>query len=261
MAVLNKLFKLKYIERIADSRALAVRLQVSLPQLFELEKRLDEHLKGKIGDITPERLEFVCPECLNARVYFDPERNERVCGDCGTVVEENVEYDESLPFDLSYAPSSDLAFGKSLGGTLNGKALMRVLAKTGTEDLGIRARMIRVLTETVEPPALIEVLKLAYETSRKFHLDHDKLFNHEFGRTVRKAFWLCWNLDLQYSRRALVETCFALTLCKFKKATLKICKALKINYKLLAVLVKFDRFLADLHRQPEVEIPLSLLVY
>jgi len=82
LAVLNKLFKLKYIEGIADSRTLAVRLQVSLPQLFELEKRLDEHLKGKIGDITPERLEFVCPECLNARVYFDPERNERVCGDC-----------------------------------------------------------------------------------------------------------------------------------------------------------------------------------
>lgn len=261
MKVLSQLYVLKYLEGIRDRTVLAEELGLSETDFVRVEQELDDHLKAKIHEITPERLEFVCPECLNARVYINPETGERVCTYCGRVMEENFDCDESLPFDVTYALTSELACGRSLGGTLNGKALLKVLAKSpatkalakteqGT-DLGLRARLIRVMTETAEPPALAKALKHSYEVSKRFNMEGNKLFNNDLGRNVRRAFWLCWMLETPFSRKTLVETCFWFTLCQYGKdfATKEILKKIRVSAKLLTMLIKLEGFLSELKKE------------
>lgn len=261
MKVLSQLYVLKYLEGIRDKTVLAEELGLSETDFARVEQELDEHLKAKINEITPERLEFVCPECLNARVYINPETGERVCTYCGRVMEENFDCDESLPFDVTYALTSELACGRSLGGTLNGKALLKVLAKSpatkalakteqGT-DLGLRARLIRVMAETSEPPALAKALKHSYEVSKRFNMEGNKLFNNDLGRNVRRAFWLCWMLETPFSRKTLVETCFWFTLCQYGKdfATKEILKKVRVSARLLTMLIKLEGFLSQLKKE------------
>lgn len=273
LPAMKNLFALKYLHGISDKRILAEELKLPHYVVPQLEIMLDHHLQNKIKVITPERLELVCPECLNARVYYDPETGERVCGSCGAVLDSSADYDESLPYDVTYALTSELAYDKSLGGTLNGKAIMRVLAKSpateslarnGNTDLGLRARMIKILTETVEPPPLSRSLKQAYALSRFHNLEGDKLFNHSLGRNVRKAFWIGWMLDQPFTRRTLAETCFWLTLTQHGKKALaqSFGKTAKINKTLIVMLVKLDSFLKDLKRTTAslntLELALSL---
>jgi ribosomal protein S27E len=261
MKVLSQLYKLKYLEGIQNKTVLAEELGLSETEFARVEQELDERLKAKIHEITPERLEFVCPECLNARVYTNPETGERVCTYCGRVIEESLDYDESLPFDVTYALTSELACGRSLGGTLNGKALLKVLAKSPTTktlakteqgpDLGLRARLIRVMAETSEHPALAKALKYSYEVSKRFNMESNKLFNNDLGRNVRRAFWLCWMLETPFSRKTLVETCFWFTLCQYGKdfATKEILKKVRVNMRLLTMLIKLEGFLSELKRE------------
>lgn len=261
MKVLSQLYILKYLEGVRDRTVLAEELGLSEADFARVEQELDEHLKAKIHEITPERLEFVCPECLNARVYTNPETGERVCTYCGRIIEESLDYDESLPFDVTYALTSELACGRSLGGTLNGKALLKVLAKsTATKtlaktgqgtDLGLRARLIRVMAETSEPPPLAKALKHSYELSKRFNMEGNKLFNNDLGRNVRRAFWLCWMLETPFSRKTLVETCFWFTLCQYGKdfATKEILKKVRVNMRLLTMLIKLEGFLSELKRE------------
>jgi hypothetical protein len=241
--VLRKLYRFKYVGGIFDRRMLTEMLGVKLETLPLLEAVLDEILLEKIHVITPERLEMVCPECLSARVYVDPEKDERVCANCGYVLPESQSYDESLPFDTTYALASDLAYGKSLGGTLSGKAVMRVLAKSGNgaADLGIRASQIRVLTETNDVPPLANALRSAKELAGRYGLD--EIFQHDLGRNVRRAFWLCWMLDVKYPKRVFVETIFWFTLCTHRRESVAEKGALKIEPALLNILLQFDEVL------------------
>ncbi|MGB9672193.1 MAG: TFIIB-type zinc ribbon-containing protein [Candidatus Norongarragalinales archaeon] len=241
--VLRRLFQLKYVGGIFDGQMLAEKLGVKRETLHLLEALLDEILREKINVITPERLEMVCPECLNARVYTDPETGERVCGACGYVFPESQGYDESLPFDTTYALASDLAFGKSLGGTLTGKALMRVLAKSGNgaSDLGIRATQIRVVAETCDVPPLKSVLAHAKKLAERYSLD--ELFQQDLGRNIRRAFWLCWMLDVKISNKVIAETVFWFTLCMHRREAIVEKSALKVEPALLKVLLQLDEVL------------------
>jgi hypothetical protein len=115
----KQLFKVKYEDGILHTVKIAERLGVSMPDMQQLSLELDKYLTLLLGKITPERLCMVCPECFTARIFTDPETGERACTECGTVFPLSVESaDFSLPFDVTYAPSSSLATDFSLGGTL-----------------------------------------------------------------------------------------------------------------------------------------------
>jgi len=90
-----------------------------------------------------------------------------------------------------------LAVGKSLGGTITRGALYRILAKSaaGAEDLGIRARHIRVIIETNDPPDLARILRKGTSLIKEFNLENDKLLAHDLGRNIRRAYWLTTSFE------------------------------------------------------------------
>lgn len=255
LKILSKLFTLKYHEQLSDRELIAERLGVPFDELSRVEERLEALLRAKIGRITPDRLKFVCPECLNARVVEDAEMGERVCTSCGYVFpREEGEFNEDLPFDTTYALTSELALGRSLGGTLPNKGLYRVLAKSrnGAVDLGIRARQIRVMTEVNEHPTLARMLKMAFELSKRYGVEGDKLFNNDLGANVRRTFWLARELGLNVKAGETVETVFWLTLCQHGKTGLAsaVQGKVKLNPKILNLTVKLNYFLCELEREP-----------
>jgi hypothetical protein len=216
-SLLSLLFHFKYVEGISDYQVLAEKFGVVPKAVRWLDGQLTMLLESKIGRLTPDRLEMVCPECLNARVYEDPETGERVCGSCGAVLD-YASFDESLPFDTTYALTSELAFDKSLGGTLNGKALMRVLAQSpstkqllkscGNADLGLRARLIKVFVESDDPPVVKRAKARAYGFSRMYGLEADYVFNNDVGKLLHQAYYLAQSIGEPSVLRNMADTCF-----------------------------------------------------
>ena len=60
-----------------------------------------------------------CSSCGGAEFAFDRENGEIVCRGCGLVAEQVQVQSQDLPFGESYALTSSIAFGRSLGQTLN----------------------------------------------------------------------------------------------------------------------------------------------
>jgi len=242
---LSKLFTLKYQEGVTDRNILAEELGVSVTSIERYEKRLKKKLVLLAGTGFKDYLHLVCPQCFETEVFEDPEAGERVCHSCGLTLPSLERLDNRLPFDTTYALESDLAVGKSLGGSLPKKSLYQILARSdnGTEDLGIRARQIRVMAETNDPPSLAKMLKKAYETSKRFNLEGDKIFNNDLGKNVRRAFWLARELEININSAA--ETAFWVTLCQYgnQKLILKAESQLKINQTLLGLTLKLNHLL------------------
>jgi len=195
-----------------------------------------------------------CPECLRNEFVEIYETGETVCKNCGLVLSKAAEFDTRLPFNTTYALESSLAAGKSLGSTISGKGLFKVLAKapSGTKDLGLRARHIRIMTETSEHPQLARLLKDAYSLSKRFDVENDKLFNQDLGINIRRAFWLVKELCLGLSRKAIAETVFWMTLCQYGKreTALQAQKVLKsINPALLNLTIKLNYFLLTIRKE------------
>ncbi len=150
------------------------------------------------------------------------------------------------------APTSYLGIGKSLGSEIGGgrRGLYQVLAKgpEGKKDLGLRAIHTRIITHTQEPPALEDLLKKGHNLSSSLGIT-DVMFNNTLGVNLRHAFYTINELKLKFYRREVVETAFYLTLCQHGEHTraqiLRKTK-LKVNPKLLAILVKMDHFLRSL---------------
>jgi len=109
------LFRLKYLEKVGDEKKIAEKLGVQKRSLRRYEYRLGKKLVASLGQVSPDRLSLICPECLEARVYVDPENGERVCTGCGYVLEQQADMVHRLPFDETYALESGLAFNRSLG--------------------------------------------------------------------------------------------------------------------------------------------------
>ena len=128
-----------------------------------------------------------CPECGGTPVDVD---GELVCSNCGLVLDE-LNMIHRLPMDETYAPTCDLAFGRSLGSTLQGRALHKVLAMApaGKKDLGLRARHIRIIESKVEPSYIRRLLEYGSKLFKQLGLDEDTPVNHQlanlYGRLLR----------------------------------------------------------------------------
>jgi len=150
------------------------------------------NIRHKKEKKSKEKLTF-CPECLETKVYEDPENGERVCQSCGYVLEQQVDMVHKLPFDQTYAMENDLVFNKSLGDTLPSRHLYTVLAKVDHPDGKIPVHQIRAITTIFDPP-LIRKMKEYAENFRKQtglnapnpYCDPD-LLSVELGRLVQKV--------------------------------------------------------------------------
>ena len=189
---LAELFRLKYLQGDSDRENLAEKLGISLTSVYKYERRLEEKLVQKLGHVSRDRLSLICPSCLEAQVYTDPENGECVCRSCGLVIEQEADMVQTLPFDTTYALTSNMSFGKSLGGTLPRQQLFKVLAKApaGTLDLPIRSTQIQVISSAVDPPLVKKMLEYGSRMLKDLGLDRDTdechLFADQYGRLLRK---------------------------------------------------------------------------
>ena len=249
---LSRLFTLKYQEGITDRQVLAGKLGVSVKTIYEYENRLEKKLVEKIQQVSEDRLQLICPECLEPKVFEDPETGERVCHSCGYAQPGVEKVDESLAFGTTYALESDLAVDRSLGGTLGKRGVFQMLAKNnGPTDLGIRARQVRIMSGT--NPSLAKILERAYGLSKRFNLEGDKLFNNDLGRNVRRAFWLAKELEVNIDCAA--ETAFWVTAVQYRKQKLisETKNSLKVNQTLLSLTLKINNLLMTTKKEPAIE--------
>jgi transcriptional regulator with XRE-family HTH domain len=249
---LSRLFTLEYQEGIKDRKELATRLGVSAETIGKYERRLNQKLVRLLGQVSKERLEFVCPECLEPKVFEDPETGERVCHSCGYAQPGVERADENLAFDTTYALESDLAIDKSLGGTLGKRGVFQMLCKNnGPVDLGIRARQVRIMSGT--NPSLAKILERAYGLSKRFNMEGDKLFNNDLGRNARRAFWLAKELEVPIDSAA--ETAFWVTTVQYEKKNLisKTKGILKVNPTLLNLTMKINHLLTTAKNESAVD--------
>jgi len=133
-----------------------------------------EFLRSRVPADLLEDLALMLGFCFDCGGSLRVVDGEVVCERCGRVWGvENVDWSAPFPEDESgvdvhfeghWQPGSSLAFLKGLGDPVldncRGRGLMRVLAKapSGGEDLGIRARMIKLITQAEDPPQLRRIL-------------------------------------------------------------------------------------------------------
>lgn len=143
--------------------------------------------------------------------------HELVCMECGLVQGEAVSMVHRLPMDVTYQPTNLLVFGKGLGGTLDHNSLLRVLAKSpnGTKDLGLRARFIRILTQTVEPPPLKKALEIASKTLTRLKFNENHLISNDVGALLRKLMAFCIIAKLDITPKQAADACIYYVLRKY----------------------------------------------
>jgi len=256
---MSVVFRLKYLEGLDEEE---ISLALGLPPyvMRRYLERLDEYLRSKLGELTPTAIKRICPECLEDRVCLDPLSGEHVCNNCGLVVE-GESYNASLPFDTTYALTSELAFGRSLGGTLGYQGYLRVLAKSpatvelakdGNTHLGTRARIAQLITEVVEPPSLRLALRKARDLAHRYGLQSDYVFNNFVGILVKRAYYFSHIIAEGHAfAQKLPETCFWMALRRFGKENLA-CRFLqenKVNHGLAVAMEELQSFLEDVRRR------------
>jgi len=227
------LFRLKYLQGVRDREVLAEKLGISKRSVFEYEYRLKRKLVEKIQQVSPERLQLVCPECLEPRVIEDPVTGERVCTSCGYVVEEyGPKMIHTLPFDegrsvtpgAAYALENPLVFNSSLGGTLPVRQLYRVIAK-GPEGQRkeVPVRQIKAIHELHDPPLIRRMKEEAERLRKAFGLDRrgnpvgdPDVFSVTLGRFIEKVGSRAL-FDGEWRRRGreLAEACFIVAVERF----------------------------------------------
>ena len=188
---LQRLFQLRFIEGVTDREALAQTLGVNRRSLSEYYRRLRLHLNvggppTLSSELTLEKnRDFICPECLEMTVKIVDVM--RVCHKCGLELG-RWELDPSLPFDTTYAPTSSMALGRSLGGTLPSKQAYRVLMKspTGRKDIGLRARYINIIHETNESPTVKKLLEYSSGLLKNLGLEERHVFANIYADHLRK---------------------------------------------------------------------------
>ena len=247
---LRRLYRLRWIEGIKDEQILAEKLGISIDELQDYLLRLRNMLKG-----SPEKSSYgLCPECLSSRIVEDPETGEVICRSCGYVIEKLPNLDFRLPFGTTYALESPLAVGKSLGGTITRQGLYRILAKSaaGTEDLGIRARHIRIMIETNDPPDLAKILRKGTSLIKEFNLENEKLLAHDLGKNIRRAYWLATQLAIRVSKKAIAETALYITIQKHKRKAIKyreILQKIKPNVQLYNLMDRLNEIICELKNE------------
>ncbi|MDW8022958.1 MAG: TFIIB-type zinc ribbon-containing protein [Nitrososphaerota archaeon] len=155
----------------------------------------------------------MCLECGGSLVRAE---GEVVCVKCGRVWgEENV--DENIPFpdeggtgahfEGHWQPGSSLCFLKGLGDPAlennGGKGLMRILALSPAEgeDLGLRARQIKVMAQMEDPPQLRRILTRVSLLLDKFGMRGNHEIADYMGNLARKIVAFCLIAQLRISTR------------------------------------------------------------
>ena len=244
---LRRLYRLRWIEGIKDEQTLAMKLGISISELQDYLLRL----RGMLEESSKESSYGLCPECLSAEIVEDPETGEVICKSCGYVIEKLPSLDFRLPFGTTYALESPLAVGKSLGGTITRQGLYKILAKSaaGTEDLGIRARHIRIMIETNDPPDLARILKKGNNLIKEFNLENEKLLAHDLGKNIRRAYWLTTQLAIRIPKKAIAETALYITIQKHKRKAIKyreILQKIKPNVQLYNLMDRLNEIICQL---------------
>jgi ribosomal protein L37AE/L43A len=205
-AQLSRLFKLEYSEGIRDAGKVAGILGVSKKTVYhyrwKLRKRLEKLAKNSLQVSDSETV--VCPECLEPTLIEDCETGEWVCRRCGLVTRQTENFSRNLPFDTTYAFTSNIVFGRSLGGTAPNH-LYKVLAKAPAErkDLPIRSRQIKIIQNAVDPPVVKRMLNYGSNMLKDLgmHQDTEKhhLLAHRCGSLLREiaAFLQISKLNVQ----------------------------------------------------------------
>ncbi len=138
----QKIFKFKYCEHVDSLPLLADEVGCqSVEEVKLLLNNLFRYFASIMdGQVRGDKLASVCPDCLRMTLtrYSHGEAIIRACAECGYEVGENFvdceDFDTSIEFGSTYAPSSFLSWNKGLGDTLNHKAYLHVLLHDGSED-------------------------------------------------------------------------------------------------------------------------------
>ena len=168
-----------YVDEGYSFRVIADKLGLSYGYVRWLASRHGIHRYGP----RPNKI-VRCPECGGSLREAD---GEVVCSNCGLVLDE-LNMIHRLPMDETYAPTCDLAFGKSLGFTLPKSGLHKVLAMApeGKKDLGLRARHIRLIESKVDPPYVRKLLEHGSKLFKQMGLDEDTPINHQLANIYGK---------------------------------------------------------------------------
>ena len=250
---LRRLYRLRWIEGIKDEQTLANKLGISISDLKDYLLRLRRMLE----EGSKESSYGLCPECLSSKIVEDPETGEVICRSCGYVIEKLPNLDFRLPFGTTYALESPLAVGKSLGGTITRQGFYRILAKSaaGTEDLGIRARHIRIMIETNDPPDLARILKKGNNLIKKYNLENEKLLAHDLGKNIRRAYWLTRQLAIRVSCKLIAETALYIAIKRHKRKAKKynkILEKIKPNIQLYNLISKINKIIYQLKNETAI---------
>ncbi|MEM3618713.1 MAG: TFIIB-type zinc ribbon-containing protein [Candidatus Bathyarchaeia archaeon] len=134
-----------------------------------------DFLRSRLPRDLLEELALLLSFCFECGGYLRNVDGEVVCEKCGRVWGyENINGSVPFPegeddgadsrFEGHWQPGSSLCFLKGLGDPVlennGGKGLMRVLAKApnGGEDLGLRARRVKIIAQMEDPPQLRRIL-------------------------------------------------------------------------------------------------------
>lgn len=180
----KRLFRIMYREGVFHIVQIADRMNLPPTEIQQLSQELEAYLIAKIGKITSARIDTVCPECLLARVYNDPETHERSCTACGFVFPFDVESaDYSLPYDTTYAPESSLAVNHSLGGTLQKRDQQTLQRQNGDNSMPLTVfkKMYPLLSPTIEEKGF------AFDDENAYLLDNETSTGKQRKRIVRHA--------------------------------------------------------------------------
>lgn len=146
------------------------------PQLVNLDFLRSRATRGTLEVLASETMFcFECGERLQER------GGELVCTGCGVVWGNGVPEDTFIPFEEDnqrrdfegrYMPGSELAFNRGLGTNqyISKGSFCRIVASVKKEDLGLRARHLRVLTTRAEHPWIVNLLETGSKICKDFDL-------------------------------------------------------------------------------------------
>jgi hypothetical protein len=192
------------------------------------KKEAGEQLLQKINSKTRGGFEAVliennvCPLCFVYKNLVSDlviRDGEKVCLNCGFASDIiSFSQHDGPRISMQSKRVNELAFNKGLGGTLGEKGRFCVLAKTvGLQDLPIRSRQIKIITEMFDAPKIRTMLRLGMTRCREWGLADDVkrasnvIFSNYFGHVLRRigAYMTLTNESIS---QHLVDACFAFSL-------------------------------------------------
>ena len=199
--------------------------------LSEYCKTMDALVPKERLDLLSQMEKITCPECGNTHFYIDKEEGEIVCTECGLVEQKHaisfvVDFDQSN----SCSPEADMSLGKSHGNggkmTMSNKELFSVIA-THTKDafsdpdIGLRARFMRIYTNTVEHPTVKALLVLGSKRVRepRWQIDNKPkkriCFAQDYAKKLRHIGSYIAFSNLHPKLHTIVDATFALCLKEY----------------------------------------------